>query len=710
MKFLVILLCVVFGRVSAAPEVGKIASEEEEDVIVKVIEAMPHPRVLFDFPKIVYPGKKLRGVEDQKNHHSLPLLYRRSDNSESGELGTFGRPSEDLNHRSVAESLSRKWKQRPRINLGASNKKLNMLKTLFHLRISTNSLGNFHDGVTYLRSRVNTVFASYTRRRHLKRKRRSGGGVRGVPSNQIPDKLTAAMKATDAWEDKLLLQYVTNPIRTKIVVVVNEYNEAQREERWVLKKYIDGLPKEAEAEQVLEAYKALRTGKPSPAKETAEEFVGFFNTSSNLLTEYKDLKDNELEVDGYLEGTLQYPNEEEFAKEMKAKKEYKNLPEPVRNSADLVRLAKLHTQEAELLRKVETHSGLAKKHHRHKAVPQRADKSPLMPGVGVTELNPNYAPEEALPGGGSRSAELSLSVMNCLLGRLPDVLKAKIGETDEAEVTMLQDFIKEEIVPDEITDAYSAKQKAERELLKEVLKEAGTYAPQILEIYKAIRKGEPWTYLKLDNAFRRFFHQPSDALTEYQALKRDEFASLDAFLLEPIPTNGTANDEEKTDAGKKLHRQIRSEDEERARLEDDEKRTEMERILWARAEIERKLWARAEIERKLSSGETTTFTMEEMTNVGTGDDAKMASPDVNGTDDDVVRSPDNDTATEAAQRTKTRADKSENGNDVLLLFFFQLSSLNISCSNLSAFGVEIYLLNLYSAERSCDNQEYGQSK
>lgn len=482
MKFLVIFLCIGFCRVFADPEIGKTASEEEEDVIVKVIKAMPPPpRVLLDAPKIVHPGEKLPGVEDQNNYHSLPLRYRGSDNSESGELGTFGRPSGVWNPRSAAESSSRKWKQRPRINLVAPDDE-------FHILSERGSKSEKSTDV-HLADTL-TSWNNSSRRKLLRREKRgdppSSDSFRefydsrskwSAEMHLLPETLRTAMVDTDALEEQLLMDLALKRAnKTLIDALKSEYKEAQRAEKWLLKHLVEGAQSQSQAADLIAHYKTLRKGEAWSHTKLDPIYSEFFNTSSDQLNEFNELQKSQLDVDAYVNGTLKYPDEEEYNKAMLAKDEYKNLSKPV----------------------------------------EAAEKQLEQENSETSANDAGQTP--------------SLSVRKSLVSGLPTVLRTRIKKTDETEEELIQDYWKAPQVPPEILSLYNLRKNEEREVLKQVLKEEGPHAPQTLQLYKAVRKGEAWNYTKVSDKFKEFFQRPSAALVEYDALKKDELSSVDAFL------------------------------------------------------------------------------------------------------------------------------------------------------------------------------------
>src|SRR6218665_106977 len=120
----------------------------------------------------------------------------------------------------------------------------------------------------------------------------------------------------------------------------------------------------------------------------------------------------------------------------------------------------------------------------------------------------------------------SYSAMRYFLKALPDMLKSKIFITDDAEKVVLENYVKSRSVPTKALDAYNLAKKDERELLKRLFREV----PQFVSAYKALRKGVAWKYTRLNDKFKQFFQEPSIALAQFEALKRDELTSLDSFL------------------------------------------------------------------------------------------------------------------------------------------------------------------------------------
>jgi len=166
-----------------------------------------------------------------------------------------------------------------------------------------------------------------------------------------------------------------------------------------------------------------------------------------------------------------------------------------------------------------------KKHRRKK--PQKKAKSGNeelidIPEPGEEDTQPVDIPES----GEARIVAVSNSAMRALLNKLPDVLKSKILTTDHAEDVILENYVKSQSVPAKTLHIYNSAKKDERELLKRLLADM----PIILPIYKSVRKGEAWHHTRLVIELRRFFQKPSTALTQYEALKKDELTSLDSFL------------------------------------------------------------------------------------------------------------------------------------------------------------------------------------
>lgn len=157
-------------------------------------------------------------------------------------------------------------------------------------------------------------------------------------------------------------------------------------------------------------------------------------------------------------------------------------------------------------------------------------------------------------------------LMDYLRDRLPSVLTAQLLRTDQAEHRLLEDYAAGSNIPAEDLFAYKVAKNDERETLKLMIPEAGSYASSIINDYKELRRGEAWNHTRLDNKFKAFFQQPSKALTEYEALKKDELTSLDSFLSgqdQKAPASNGVEQLIAAESDMKLERKVRNDDFER---------------------------------------------------------------------------------------------------------------------------------------------------
>lgn len=123
---------------------------------------------------------------------------------------------------------------------------------------------------------------------------------------------------------------------------------------------------------------------------------------------------------------------------------------------------------------------------------------------------------------------MDYTIADCLRHYLPNTLRKKILQTDANEDRVIRSYAKSGSVPSDVLAYYNEAKKEEREALKEFQDKD----PDVLDMYKRLRKGEAWEYIKHEDAYKAFFETPSSALTAYEALKKDESTFLDSFLNE----------------------------------------------------------------------------------------------------------------------------------------------------------------------------------
>ena len=112
--------------------------------------------------------------------------------------------------------------------------------------------------------------------------------------------------------------------------------------------------------------------------------------------------------------------------------------------------------------------------------------------------------------------------------KLPAQLRMKTRKTDTAEEKLLKSYATSNGDTSNLIADYNSAKSAEREQLK--VDASGSGATEVIDNYKALRKGKPWNYIKLRGKLQGLFGKPSPSLTEYETLKQDEVASIDSFL------------------------------------------------------------------------------------------------------------------------------------------------------------------------------------
>lgn len=117
-----------------------------------------------------------------------------------------------------------------------------------------------------------------------------------------------------------------------------------------------------------------------------------------------------------------------------------------------------------------------------------------------------------------------------LLSSFEGPLKDNILQTDRIEMQMLDLYAKSQSVPSALLDAYRAARNEEREALRKFIAERPQNKTSLVESYKALRNGTAWTFVKTEQQYADFFKRPSPALTDYEALKKEEQTNLDSLL------------------------------------------------------------------------------------------------------------------------------------------------------------------------------------
>src|SRR6218665_207051 len=312
---------------------------------------------------------------------------------------------------------------------------------------------------------------------------------------KLPHKLRLAIAITNNYEQAFLKEAVYNREPAALDVIAELHSEKLQREREVLISLVEEVDSKGREELVAD-YKALRNGESWERNNPM--FVNFFRTASPLLAQYETWKRSELEIDQYLNG-MEKEEEREKAPTAEAAKH----------------------REMEIVPASETDAEEDKEVERGRDQDANSGDAPTVRRRETRSAEDSMAIME------------SYSVMQSLLGRLPDVLKSKMDTTDSIEREILNSCAASKNVTNREVDVYKLALKEERELLKRVLQEADTYAPKLLQIYKLLRRGEVWNYVKLNKTYEAFFQKPTGALKAYEGLKKDELYSLDAFLKGP---------------------------------------------------------------------------------------------------------------------------------------------------------------------------------
>lgn len=117
-----------------------------------------------------------------------------------------------------------------------------------------------------------------------------------------------------------------------------------------------------------------------------------------------------------------------------------------------------------------------------------------------------------------------------LLRSFPKALSNSILQTDGFDRQMVESYAKTQSVPKVVLDSYKTARNEERETLRKLIVEQPENKTRLVESYKALRKGSAWNFTLAEHAYVEFFNHPSTALTDYEALKKEELTTLDAFL------------------------------------------------------------------------------------------------------------------------------------------------------------------------------------
>ena len=129
------------------------------------------------------------------------------------------------------------------------------------------------------------------------------------------------------------------------------------------------------------------------------------------------------------------------------------------------------------------------------------------------------------------SESKSYTLFKTKRSKLPKKLIHFIILTDGFERKLLSSFIETNSASTKLLSEYKNAKEKERNMLKKLKEKASSKeATQLTVHYKAVRKGSTWNYIKLEKKFKAFFDKPSNALKEFEKIKRDDFDSLDSFL------------------------------------------------------------------------------------------------------------------------------------------------------------------------------------
>ena len=125
---------------------------------------------------------------------------------------------------------------------------------------------------------------------------------------------------------------------------------------------------------------------------------------------------------------------------------------------------------------------------------------------------------------------LSYRAYNVLRKKLPLPMRLKIRETQLAEDYLL-DYYKDTGTSDEWRlREYNRTRFEELEEFKKLVDKAGDGRQELIDNYKALRKGTLWNYDKLRDKYKTFFGQESAGRTEFETMKAKENSWIDCFL------------------------------------------------------------------------------------------------------------------------------------------------------------------------------------
>lgn len=141
------------------------------------------------------------------------------------------------------------------------------------------------------------------------------------------------------------------------------------------------------------------------------------------------------------------------------------------------------------------------------------------------------------------SAISSLKVGKKFRMKLPVSLRLKMLNTDETEEKLVESYSSSMHAPVDLISNYNSALMDEREELRKAVAGGGQEAVEVMKVYKTLRKGTPWNSLKMRAKFKKFFEEPSAALTEYENLKLAETA-IEGYLLRMRRTSNWNEEEE----------------------------------------------------------------------------------------------------------------------------------------------------------------------